>query len=118
MSIPVLDEAYWIDILGESTPSPNGSPPPAGSASIHAVDPLVFPLAIFAKHHGVIHEAQLLDAHGKVEYAGQVYATPTAAGRAVAVEWKAVDGWMFWSYEDPLTKETRKITTIRKTNKM
>jgi hypothetical protein len=55
----------------------------------------------------------MLDIKGKISYAGQVYDTPSAAAKVVATEWKAVNGWEFWSFQEPETGVWKKIKMLK-----
>lgn len=72
----------------------------------------LFPLAIHATHKGQIHEAELLDMQGTIRWNGRNYRTPTAAAKAVT-QWRTVNGWTFWRYDDPQTGRARRITELR-----
>ncbi len=56
---------------------------------------------------------ELLDLQGKVRYNGQEYATPSGAAKAIATTWQQVNGWMFWRYENPESKEWEHISKLR-----
>jgi len=100
--VPVLDEEYWSEILGDDLLETEGQSPE-----------MDFPLPIQAQYKGKIFEAELLDLEGRVRYASQVYSTPSGAAKAVAVGWKAVNGWEFWKYQNPVTKKWEKIGELK-----
>lgn len=96
-----MDDAWWSKLTGES------------SSSAISIAPLVsYPLPIRGTVHDQAIEAELLDAGGQVRYAGDVYSSPSAAGRA-ASGWKACGGWTFWRYRHPGTGEWRAIDELR-----
>jgi hypothetical protein len=72
-----------------------------------------FPLPIKAKYHGQEYQAVLLGIHGKVRYAGKTYDTPTAAAKAVALDWKTANGWDFWRFHDSKSGKWCRIAELR-----
>lgn len=111
-SIPVLDQEYWVEFLGEDSEQFEFEKPLAPEVK----KPLIkvkFPLPIEVEHKGQVYKAEMLDLKGKIEYAGQMFETPSAAAKAVATEWKAVNGWEFWTYLDPITKTWKKIKSLK-----
>jgi restriction system protein len=97
-----LDEEWWGDIIGEPEPVLAKPVPP----------PVSYPLLIQATPHGQTVQAELLDASGRVRYDGAEYRSPSGAGQA-ATGWKACDGWRFWLYQHPETREWRGIDELR-----
>ena len=110
--VPILDDEYWTEILGdelqESGEQHGKEPTKTKSKAL-----LKFPLQIQATYKGQIYQAELLDTGGKVRYSGQVYDTPSAAAKAVAQKWKAVNGWDFWRYTSLETGKLLKIGTLK-----
>ncbi len=111
-TIPILDEDYWIEILGDDLQKPEERPI-KGPVKTKSKAAIKFPLPIQAKYKGEIYQAELLDTVGKVRYSGKVFETPSAAAKAIAVEWKAVNGWDFWRYLSPATGAWLKIGSLK-----
>jgi hypothetical protein len=105
-----LDEELWqelgaMEIPTSSKASDNGSAKPKPIK-------VNIPLPIQAKFKGQVVDAQMLNLDGKISIADQDYDSPSGAGKAVT-GWKAVDGWMFWWFQDPGTGEWVKIDRLR-----
>jgi hypothetical protein len=66
---------------------------------------------IYATYKGKEYKAWVL-ANGGIKYNGQIYATPSAAGKAIITK-GAVNGWNFWKYKDEKGNLV-KLTEIRK----
>jgi len=96
--VPVLDEDYWSEILGEGISETETKP--QANAKRKSTFTTKFPLPIQAEHKGQVFKAELLDMDGNVRYAGHVYDSPSGAAKAVAVDWKSVNGWNFWRFYD------------------
>ena len=103
-----IDTEYWTEVLGISLEEP-------ATAEIKKVrKPKVkFPLTIEAQHRGKTFTGELLDIQGKVRWNGQEYGTPSTAAKAIATDWKQVNGWMFWKYENPESDEWEYISNLR-----
>jgi len=112
-TIPILDEEYWAEFLGEDLQKPEEQPV-KGPVKTKPKAPVKFPLPIQVRYRGQLYQAELLDIGGKVRYSGQVYETPSAAAKAVAQEWKAVNGWDFWRYSSVEIGEWSKIGALKK----
>lgn len=106
--VPVLDEEYWSEILGEDFIESDENIGKNEKTSV-----VKFPIPIQAEHKGQIFKAELLDIEGNVKYAGQVYYSPSGAAKAVALKWKAVNGWDFWRFYDPQSNQWMKISSLR-----
>jgi restriction system protein len=98
-----LDEEWWGEVAGETEIPPEPPIPPI----------VTYPLLIQATAHGQTAQAELLDASGRVRYAGTEYQSPSGAGKA-ATGWKACDGWLFWRYQCAETGKWREIRELRK----
>ena len=111
-TVHVLDDEYWTEILGESVSEldTTHTVKPRKKAAIIEVK---YPLPIQANYHGEIFHAELLDNKGRVRYAEKPYDTPSSAAKAVAVDWKSVNGWDFWCYQEYETGIWRKIGELR-----
>lgn len=88
-----LDEEYWGELI--STPEE----PKADVEKETAVSPAQtasYPIPIRAGRDLEI-EALLLNAEGHIRWNGQIYTSPSGAGKA-AKGVKAVNGWKYWRY--------------------
>jgi hypothetical protein len=47
-----------------------------------------------------------------MEYDGREYGSPSTACKA-ATGWKSCNGWTFWRFQDPTTKEWQVIAELR-----
>jgi hypothetical protein len=102
-----IDSDYWTEILGISIDEQTDNSEKAKKAKVK------YPLLIQAQHRGQIYTGELLDIQGKVSWKGQEYITPSTAAKAIATDWKQVNGWMFWKYENPESGEMEYITKLR-----
>lgn len=66
---------------------------------------------IYATYKGKEYKAWVLS-NGGIKYKGQIYATPTAAAKAIVTK-GTINGWNFWKYKDKSGK-LRKIAELRK----
>lgn len=112
--VPTIDSEYWSEILG--VPLLNIEHPVQKAIKEKPVSPskISFPLDIQASHGGQVFNAQLLDIKGAVLWNNQAYETPSAAAKAVATDWKTVNGWDFWRYQDPVSGKLQRIGKLRK----
>jgi restriction system protein len=112
--VPTIDGEYWTEVLGVTlveTESPvKSSKKEQSSVQIK----ISFPLNIQAIYQDQIYQAQLITPKGNVQWSDQTFETPSTAAKAVAVDWKAVNGWDFWHYQDPETGKLEKIGKLRK----
>jgi restriction system protein len=113
--VPVIDSEYWTEILGVALVETE--PPHAktdGKVKSVILPKITFPLTIRASYKQQTYSAQLISLKGVVRWSQQEFATPSSAAKAVAVDWKAVNGWDFWYYQDPETGNMEKISKLRK----
>jgi restriction system protein len=111
-TIPVLDEEYWTEILGEVVEETDGLLSKDSKKTIKKPS-IKFPLPIQAMYKGQVYQAELLDIGGNVRFQADIYETPSAAAKAVATDWKAVNGWDFWKYVSLDTGKLLKIGTLK-----
>jgi len=114
-TVPSIDPEYWTEVLGVALFEPE--PPHVKTTKKvkpSAAPKIVLPLAIQASYKDQIYHAQLLNIKGVVRWNDQEFSTPSGAAKAVAVDWKAVNGWGFWYYHDPETGNWEKIGKLRK----
>ena len=102
-----LDEEWWSDAPGE-TPVLTLIPPIEPS-----LPTVVYPLAIQATARGQTFAAELLDANGRVRYAGHEYKSPSGAGQA-ATGWKSCNGWSLWRYQHVEIGDWRAIQELQR----
>jgi len=111
-TVPLLDEEFWSEILGEEIQFSESQSPKSHKKVIKKSLP-EFPLPIQAKYKGNIYHAELLEVTGKVRYKGIVYGTPSTAAKVIATGWKSVNGWDFWGFVSKETGELKKIGILR-----
>lgn len=99
-----IDTDYWKDAFGVDFSKPEST------ASKKA---LKFPIVLEATHGGELFTAELLNEDWHVRYNRKDYSTPSGAAKAVATNWKQVNGWKFWKYNDPKTGEWEYIDNLR-----
>jgi restriction system protein len=112
--VPMLDSEYWTEILGVSPIEPEPAPQKTKKEAKPAETSLSFPVHIRASYKDQDFTALLITPKGLVQWNGQNFETPSGAAKAVAVDWKAVNGWDFWRYQNPETGELEKIGNLRK----
>ena len=110
--VPILDEDFWNEILGDILSESEEQQSETGSEGKQTVEQ-VFPLPIQAEYKGETHKAELLDLDGNIKYGEQNYDSPSGAAKAVAVDWKAVNGWAFWQFYDNERGQWKNIGELR-----
>lgn len=106
-TVQSIDAEYWKEAFGvdfDEHPERNQRAPKRK---------FNFPIAIEAFHNGKTFTAELVDENWNVRYKGKVYSTPSGAAKAVATNWKQVNGWQFWRYFDHKTNEWEYISNLR-----
>jgi restriction endonuclease Mrr len=103
-----IDTEYWAEVLGISLDEPVTTETKKTSKS-----KVKFPLAIEARHRGQTYSGELLDMDGNVRWNGQKYVTPSTAAKAIVIDWKEVNGWKFWKYENPESEVWEYISNLR-----
>jgi len=102
-----IDPEYWADVLGApleaATPAVTKAKKPKAK----------FPLMVEARHRGKTYIGELLDLTGTMRFDGKEYSKPSIAAKIIATEWKQVNGWKFWKYEDPETGKWEYISELR-----
>lgn len=102
-----IDSEFWMEVLGVNFEEPANQPEETKKAKV------TFPLAIQAQHRGQTYTGELLDMQGNVRWKEQEYTTPSGAAKAIATDWKEVNGWKFWRYENPESGEWKFISKLR-----
>ena len=106
-----IDTEYWAEVLGVSFEEPMlRELEKTGKAKVN------FPLNIEAQHKGKTFTGEMLDLQGNIRWNGQEYATPSTAAKAIATDWKEVNGWKFWKYENLESEEWKYISNLRDEN--
>lgn len=106
--IPSLDAEYWTEVLGVSLEEPM----PAESKKAKKLK-VKFPLTIEVHHRGKTYTGELLDMQGNVRWDGQEYSSPSGAAKTIATDWKQVNGWKFWKYQNLESEEWEYISNLR-----
>lgn len=107
--IPTIDSDYWTEVLGVTPETgkvekPKKEPSPEKNK---------LPIQIQASHKGVQYHADLLTLDGLIRFNGTDYLTPTSAAKVIVTDWKSVNGWDFWKYEDDRTGKLEKIGKLK-----
>ncbi len=113
-TVPSIDTEYWTEVLGISLLEVEPPPVKISKSKRATTLGVTFPLTIQASYKNQSIIAQLMNLNGLVLWNNQEFATPSSAAKAVASDWKAVNGWDFWRYQDPETGEWEKIGKLRK----
>ncbi len=103
-TVQLIDAEYWKDAFGVDFDEPVQTPSKKN---------FKFPIALEATHSGQPFTAELMDENWTIRYNGIVYSTPSGAAKAVATNWKQVNGWRFWKFNDPKTGEWEYIDNLR-----
>jgi restriction system protein len=112
--VPTIDSEYWTEVLGVALVEPEAPVKSPKKEKAPVQVQIVFPVNIQASHRDHIYQAQLMNLKGVVRWNGQDFETPSSAAKAVAVDWKSVNGWDFWHFQDPETGKLEKIGKLRK----
>jgi restriction system protein len=103
-----IDTEYWAEVLGISLDET-----PTVEAKKAKKPKVKYPLAIEARHRGKTYTGVMLDEKGKVRWNDEDYVTPSTAAKVITTDWKQVNGWMFWKYEDPDSGKWEYISRLR-----
>ena len=112
--VPTIDTEYWTEVLGVAVVEPKVASEDPKKKKVNVHQQIAFPLNIQARYKGQIYQGQLITPKGVVQWNDQTFGTPSAAAKAIAVDWKAVDGWNFWHYLDPESGKLEKIHKLSK----
>lgn len=112
--VPTIDNEYWTEVLGVSPVEPEAPAKNLKKTKAPFQQKITFPLIIQASYKDQLFQAQLISLKGVVHWKEQTYETPSAAAKAIAIDWKAVNGWDFWHFQDPETGKLEKIGKLRK----
>jgi hypothetical protein len=110
--IPVIDEEYWSEVLGEAVESA-GMSPSRGTEKPKPKSTIDFPISIQGTYRDTVYKGELLDREGTVRYQGKLYKTVSAAAKAITVDWKSVNGWNFWRFYDVTNQKWRIIKQLK-----
>lgn len=112
--VPTIDREYWTEVLGIALVEPEAPVKSPKKEKAPVQVQIDFPVNIQPSHRDHIYQAQLMNLKGVVRWNGQDFETPSSAAKAVAVDWKSVNGWDFWHFQDPETGKLEKIGKLRK----
>ncbi len=117
-TVPSIDPEYWTEVLGIALSDADlPQDKTTKNAAPAAAAKIVFPLAIQASYKEQTYHGQLMNIQGVVRWNNQEFSTLSKAAKAVAVDWKAVNGWNFWQYQDPETGNWEKLSKLHLPNK-
>jgi restriction system protein len=112
-TVIMLDEEWWNEATGEPSFAVDS---PVADRATGAADPLqdslTFPLAVRAVNDPEL-QGSLISLEGAMQFREVRYRTPSSAGKA-ASGWKSCNGWRYWQYQHPETKEWRVIDALRR----
>ncbi|MEA4909171.1 MAG: restriction endonuclease [Anaerolineaceae bacterium] len=112
--VPTIDSEYWAEVLGVALVEPESTVKSSKKEKAPFQYKITYPVNIQASYKDQIYQAQLITPKGIVQWNDQTFETPSSAAKAVAIDWKAVNGWNFWQYQDPETGKLEKIGRLRK----
>jgi restriction system protein len=107
-----LDDEWWNNINNVSpdeVDSQDFVQNPIPSVNLDSI--LHFPLTVRAINSPE-QIGRLLSIHGQMEFQGKAYSSPSTAGK-VASGWKSCNGWRYWQFQHPESKEWRPIGELR-----
>ena len=121
-TVVTLDREWWAEAAGDqggaaeaAAPDAEPATPPAApipnAAPARRLAQGVFPLAVRGPQTSGL-TGLLLDGHGRLEFGGQTYGTPTAAALAASGQ-KSINGWRYWHYQHPDSGAWRPIAELR-----
>ncbi len=105
-----LDEEWWGELIGSTIALDHLPVPELQKAIIN----VIFPLIVQAGNDPMT-TAELLDRHGRMKYNGQIYRSPSGAGKD-ASGWKSCNGWTYWRFCHPDTSNWHTIQELRNIN--
>ena len=108
ITVPAIDTEYWTEVVGIALEEPKEKVKKA-KPSMN----ISFPLPVQAQHKGKEYQGELLDLQGNLRYEGKEFPTPTTAAKIIVTDWKEVNGWDFWRYNNPESGKWEKIGNLR-----
>jgi HJR/Mrr/RecB family endonuclease len=111
--VPTIDHEYWTEVLGISLEETQPTTKRTQKERSPSRSEISFPLNIQVYYKGEEYQAQLINLKGEVRWKDKDYETPSSAAKAVAVDWKSVNGWDFWRYTNPDTGKLEHIGKLR-----
>jgi restriction system protein len=102
-----LDEEWWDEVTGIEA----GSSPTPVDDKLAAPAKVVYPLTVRAINNHAI-SANMISTAGDMNYQGKQYNSPSSAGKE-ASGWKSCNGWVYWQFQHPESKEWRLIDDLR-----
>jgi restriction system protein len=106
-TVPAIDTEYWTELLGVSLEEDHSKD------ELDQKTNVMFPLPIRGVHNNKTYMAQLMSMKGNIQLDGKEYLTASAAAKEVVTDWKEVNGWNFWQYQNPDTGKWEKIGRLR-----
>jgi hypothetical protein len=111
-TVYTLDEEWWNEAgIGTELDSLDERPVEPKIHNPEIVPVMTFPLLVRAINNPEI-QGVLVTVKGEMQFQDAYYITPSAAGKD-ASGWKSCNGWRFWQYQHPVTKEWRLIDELR-----
>lgn len=116
-TVITLDEEWWSEANGDISLVPEPVSPTNEitgdeiKVSQAPVRGLPFPLPVRAINAPEV-MALMLDQQGRMEFNNKQYRSPSTAGKD-ASGWKSCNGWLYWQYQHPESKEWRLINELR-----
>ena len=111
-TVVTLEEEWWNEAIGDAPAGPELMTPVPESPNGDKLAQLVsFPLIVKAVNAPDV-LGSMLDRQGRMEFNNKQYGSPSAAGKD-ASGWKSCNGWRYWQYQHPESKEWRLISELR-----
>lgn len=111
-TVITLDEEWWNEASGEMVVEPVATPIPQEAPESQSLASLVsFPIQVRAANAPDV-VGLLLDRKGQMVFNDKNYGSPSTAGKD-ASGWKSCNGWRYWQFQHPDTKEWRLIDELR-----
>lgn len=111
--VPTIDSEFWTEVLGVTLVELEPYKKSSKKEKVPLLHKIKFPVNIQASYKDQIFQAQLTTQKGEVKLDDQTFDSPSSAAKAI-VDWKGVNGWDFWYFEDPQTGKLEKIGKLRK----
>lgn len=112
-TVVTLDEEWWNETNLESSTVVDVTPAfPIEDEPEDIKHLLSFPLTIRAINNPEI-IGLMISPKGDIHFNDHQYSSPSSAGQ-IASGWKSCNGWVYWQYQHPLTKEWNLIDDLRR----
>lgn len=111
-TVVTLEEEWWNEAIGDASISPQPVTHIQESGKDEgSTQSVSFPLTVRAINAPDV-LGSLLDRQGRMKFNNKEYGSPSTAGKD-ASGWKACNGWRYWQYQHPESKEWRLIGELR-----